>query len=774
MKSTPSAREAITQYASNPENNFRLNPVQLDYADHIERGICASRATEDGGQLFAEAETGTGKTIAYLVALGLNCVRRGERAIVATHTIALQNQIFQDGGDKDIALRIIEQSTGTRLRLALRVGRRNFIDTDRTALVCERKRNRLKGSGKGSDEDLSALDSLEQWALRNPGEMIGRYLEAYTLDALPCGLIQEDICINVSTSKSGASYKVYREHVLSSHGADIVVTNHAMLVANSVVGRNRVLHDPNDRRRIGALLVDEADRLPSAAQSMTSDLLPIREFVRAVEAWGSACTEVDGAAPASLKPLLRALAGLHEHMEGMRESVNTGAEEVQFWTDLSFGSRKDLLDDMRAILRELPQARSTSIPSNDPRIDVYSDFIDYCGRFSSLFSTLMQKDEMASGRVVALRWSPDRHYPSFRIFRLHPARVLKSMWSRWVHLGQSKPPSQDPLIDDEEQDDNPIPSLILTSATLTAPTLDGSSRATDIQIAYGVHNPSNACAGINAEGKSFSPQKFGSAHFVFSDPEAPDVYLENVYEEVDFGDALMLKINPDWVGYQVHAVRRAMERGGRILVLTNSYRATGSICAALRDAGIDVIEKTRANSAASCKTALAQNPSGVYVTPSAWEGFDMSLMAGPDGRPLVNALRHVIVTQLPWPSPDGAMSKALFNHLIRRGKTEAIAKQIVFGNQRADALRRFKQGFGRGIRSIDAEFTLWLTDPRFPRSAAAHELLPAARRCIHEFKNAIPKRFRSGSFGSAWDRGDVLMANGDVIEPFDMALGLAM
>src|SRR6185503_3267233 len=53
-----------------------------------------ARAFNDGEALMVEAGTGTGKGLAYLVPAALYAARRGERVVISTNTINLQDQLF--------------------------------------------------------------------------------------------------------------------------------------------------------------------------------------------------------------------------------------------------------------------------------------------------------------------------------------------------------------------------------------------------------------------------------------------------------------------------------------------------------------------------------------------------------------------------------------------------------------------------------------------------------------------------------------------------------
>ena len=90
---------------------FEYRPVQLQMAHAVEEVIAA------GGTLLAEAGTGTGKTLAYLVPAILS----GRKTLVATGTKTLQDQLFF----KDIPL--LASALPRRFVTSLMKGRGNYL-----------------------------------------------------------------------------------------------------------------------------------------------------------------------------------------------------------------------------------------------------------------------------------------------------------------------------------------------------------------------------------------------------------------------------------------------------------------------------------------------------------------------------------------------------------------------------------------------------------------------------------------------------------------------
>ena len=86
-----------------------------------------ARTIETGGHLVVEAGTGVGKSLAYLVPAALHAVRTKRKAVICTHTIALQEQLMF----KDIPL--VQKIVPDEFEAVLLKGRQNYFCTTRLA-----------------------------------------------------------------------------------------------------------------------------------------------------------------------------------------------------------------------------------------------------------------------------------------------------------------------------------------------------------------------------------------------------------------------------------------------------------------------------------------------------------------------------------------------------------------------------------------------------------------------------------------------------------------
>ena len=99
---------------------FESRPTQVRMAGAV------GRALNDEQELLVEAGTGTGKSLAYLLPAALFAIERGERVVITTNTLALQDQLHR----KDLPdLRAALHEHGVRedLRVAVMKGRTNYL-----------------------------------------------------------------------------------------------------------------------------------------------------------------------------------------------------------------------------------------------------------------------------------------------------------------------------------------------------------------------------------------------------------------------------------------------------------------------------------------------------------------------------------------------------------------------------------------------------------------------------------------------------------------------
>lgn len=211
-----------------------------------------------------EAGTGTGKTIAYAVSAIPLAQALGKRLVVATATIALQEQFV----NKDLP--DIRQSSGLNFTFALAKGRRRY--------VCLSKLDRLMAEEQGQ----SGMLALYPDEFEAPVAADALPIYSGMLDAMGRGQwdgdrdnwpenIAEDVWFGVTTDHSQCSGRrcpnisqcsFYRARD-ELQSADIIVTNHDLVLSDLALGGGAILSAPED----SIYVFDEGHHLPDKALS---------------------------------------------------------------------------------------------------------------------------------------------------------------------------------------------------------------------------------------------------------------------------------------------------------------------------------------------------------------------------------------------------------------------------------------------------------------------------------------------------------------------------
>ena len=184
-----------------------------------------SRAVErtlgDRSHLLVEAGTGVGKSFAYLVPAMMRAITNREIVVVATNTIALQEQIVK----KDIPMLDRALEGFGHCKSVLVKGRGNYMSIRRLKLASERKSKLL-----GDPAERRTLDMIEDWAYDTSDG---------TLSTLP-QLERQGVWTHVMSDSANCMgrkcpnynacfYQVARREM---EGAQVLVCNHALFFSD--------------------------------------------------------------------------------------------------------------------------------------------------------------------------------------------------------------------------------------------------------------------------------------------------------------------------------------------------------------------------------------------------------------------------------------------------------------------------------------------------------------------------------------------------------------
>ncbi len=214
---------------------YEHRPQQLLMAEAVESALAAKT------HLLVEAGTGVGKSLAYLVPLVQWAREEGCRAVVATYTKALQQQLVR----KDLPF--LKTVLGD-FRYALCVGGENYL--------CLRRFDQLRMGDLYETNEREALNRLFTWStMTRTGLRSELDVEpGYALWAKTCR--QADLCFGKDCSFHKDCY--YLKAKVIEQQAQILVANHHLFFADMATGGNVL---PQYR----AVVFDEAHQVEDVA-----------------------------------------------------------------------------------------------------------------------------------------------------------------------------------------------------------------------------------------------------------------------------------------------------------------------------------------------------------------------------------------------------------------------------------------------------------------------------------------------------------------------------
>lgn len=190
---------------------FEVRPGQLRLAQAV------ARVFEQGGTLIAEAGTGTGKTLAYLLPAALS----GRRVLVSTGTRNLQDQIFY----KDLPA--LADALGTPVRAAYMKGRTNYLCLHRFERLAEAEAGLPPG-------EREWLERIGEWAAETA---TGDRAEIEDLpDDMPLWselTANAEQCLGRECPRYGDCFVTRMREAAAE--ASVVVVNHHLLCADASV-----------------------------------------------------------------------------------------------------------------------------------------------------------------------------------------------------------------------------------------------------------------------------------------------------------------------------------------------------------------------------------------------------------------------------------------------------------------------------------------------------------------------------------------------------------
>lgn len=230
---------------------FEPRPAQWEMAEAV------AGAIEAGGNLVAEAGTGTGKTLAYLVPAILS----GKKVIVSTATKTLQDQLFR----KDLPM--VRQALGVPFNAVLLKGRNNYL--------CTYRLNNTLGFKAGyGPNDAAVLEAIRRWAKNTQSGDIAEAVEVPESSPIWAQATSTtDNCLGQECPQHSECHLIKARRAALE--ADVLVINHHLLWADWTLrneGYGELLPDAE------AIVVDEAHQFLESATLFLGLSLTSRQF----------------------------------------------------------------------------------------------------------------------------------------------------------------------------------------------------------------------------------------------------------------------------------------------------------------------------------------------------------------------------------------------------------------------------------------------------------------------------------------------------------------
>jgi ATP-dependent DNA helicase DinG len=207
-------------------SNYELRPQQLEMAAAI------GAALEGGEHLLVEAGTGVGKSFAYLLPTIERVTDKQQRAVISTHTIALQEQLI----NKDIPF--LASVLPHEFSAVLVKGRNNYLGRRRLQRALRRRRVLFDTSGEQVD-----LRRIADWADRTDDGSLSDLSRQPQPEVWDQVRSEHGNCMGRRCSEYAKCF--YQRARRRANNAQLLIVNHALFFTDLAI-----------RRQGGSLLPD--------------------------------------------------------------------------------------------------------------------------------------------------------------------------------------------------------------------------------------------------------------------------------------------------------------------------------------------------------------------------------------------------------------------------------------------------------------------------------------------------------------------------------------
>lgn len=640
----------------------RLTAVLPGYEYREQQEEMAAAVTEAFGSrscLLVEAGTGTGKSLAYLIPLILAALTGGQRAIVSTHTVNLQEQLLR----KDIP--VVKAALGTEFKVVLVKGRQHYL--------CLRRWERALEQGDFDAATALVYVRVLIWLTETlTGDFNELAFHEAEREAQSQIAATAEGCFGRRCPWSGRCFvgKARRQ----AEKATLLITNHALLLTDAFAG-GMVLPD------YGPLVIDEAHHLEDVATECLTRSVAMRD----IEFWLLRLGAVLRRAGNTLA-VLRA-------GEDLTQRIRAAIDKVK-------GAAKEFFSILEAMLRSKePPGQGGSIPAQPLKRGGFNLITDTAA--GTWYSTLAREFDILVRTCREL---------------IQTAESWEEGWAGEMGLllqeGQELLNNLTGIVEDE--DPNRVEWIEggffsgSVKATLKAAPV-GVSEEIHHALFTGTRGTVLTSATLSIEGRfdhfirRVGLDRLPPENLETKIIDSPFAYQEKVALCVVRDVPLFREVPADkYLAAVADALAALITAAGeRTLVLFTASRTLREVAVRLKPRleteEISVLAQGIDGGRTRLVEEFRHTPRSVLCgTASFWEGIDI-----PGG-----VLRMVVIVKLPFPPHEAPVLAARRALIANRGLDDFYSLSLPY------AVLRFKQGFGRLIRSHQDDGVVVVLDRR--------------------------------------------------------------
>jgi len=635
-------------------SNFEFREAQQDMAYEVMSSF------EQNKHLMVEAGTGTGKSLAYLIPSIYWANKQNEQVVIATHTINLQEQLFQ----RDIPL--LKEILPFEFDATILKGRNNYL--------CLRKFEQLfhEYQQVENKEQLLNIAQMLTWVtVTNTGDIEEINLNSSGYEIWNQVKSDPDTCLNRNCPWFKACF--YHRARQKAQNSDIIITNHSLLLTD-LKADHRIL--PAYQR----LIVDEAHQFHEVAikhlgmELNQYQLFSMLQFFYK-DAKNGFLVKVMNELFQTQDPDKFTIANkIQNHIIPIISKVDANVQH--YFTLLGeFVAKK--------VRQQEPERKVLRIVDDTKQLDEWKAiqhqaenvFIEMTEWANLMEETHRKMKELELEESMVLEYGgqtkeiKDMLYTFSELNNCSDPNMV--YWVESEHRGKryvsylfASPIEIGPYIKEFLFDKKD--TIVLTSATLSV-----NENFNFIRHEFGFSKDNTELNTLQLD----SPFDYKKQSLVFIPKDIPNI--QDVSEDV-YIDDLSKKI-----------AEMAITLNGKMLVLFTSYRMLTKTHSLLNKIllpfNIKVLgHGVDSNSRSKLTKRFMNNQASILLgTNSFWEGVDIP----------GEALSALVIVRLPFTPPNNPINEAKTERLKKQGKNPFMEMSV------PQAVIRFKQGFGRLIRT---------------------------------------------------------------------------